>query len=182
MLPLVPLPPSHPGRPPLLLGSPPPAVAVDPGGLRDLAADAARRAMQLAQGGTDHGLDLSPDADLARRAAALVGPGAASSIDLAGLAARAGVAPRHLLRRGLAWKAGGLGALAALDEQWDPGPAAMEEGRTMLGPDARVRRNRVTAGEVQVRLGRDGCWYRYRRASDGAWDPDGPGVPAATAG
>lgn len=178
-LPLVPLPPSHPGRPPLLAGEPPAGAGVDPAGLRAVAADAAARALHLAEGGTDHGLDLPLHADLARRAAALVGPTAVGGIDLGGLAARAGVPARQLLRRALAWQAGGVGALDALDDQWDPGPVAMAEGRQLLGSPSTTRRNRVTAGDAQIRLGRDGCWYRYRRASDGGWDPDGPGVPAA---
>ena len=180
VLPLVPLPPSRPGRPPILIGEPPAGAVVDPAGLRAVAADAAARALHLASGGTDHGLDLTPDADLARRAAALVGPSAGEGVDLATLAARANLPPRQLLRRALAWQAGGVPALGVLEEQWDPGARAMAEGRRLLGGEASVRRNRATAGERQVRLGRDGRWYPYRRASDGGWDPDGPGVPAAT--
>ena len=180
-LPLVPLPPSHPGRPPLLFGEPPADVDVDPAGLRAVAADAAARALHLAGGGTDHALDLAPDADLARRAAALLGPSAGESMDLAKLAARAKLPPRQLLRRALAWQAGGAAALDVLEEQWDPGPAAMAEGRTLLGERATARRNRLTAADRQMRLGRDGWWYPYRRASDGGWDPDGPGAPAGAA-
>jgi uncharacterized Zn finger protein len=180
-LPLVPLPPSHPGRPPLLVGDPPAGVDVDPAGLRRVAADAAVRALHLAEGGTDHALDLAPDADLARRAASLIGPSAGESVDLATLAARAHLRPRTLLRRALAWQAGGLAGLDALEELWDPGPAAMAEGRALLGNQGTLRRNRVTAADRQLRLGRDGCWYPYRKASDGGWDPDGPGFPAGAA-
>lgn len=180
-LPLVPLPPSRPGRPPPLIGTPPPGVDVDPAGLRAVAADAAARALHLAGGGTGHGLDLSVAADLARRAAALVGPTAGEGVDLAKLAARGNLPARQLLRRALAWQAGGAPALEALEEQWDPGAPAMAEGRQLLGGQATVRRNRATAGDRQLRLGRDGCWYPYRRASDGGWDPDGPGVPAMVA-
>ena len=181
-LPLVPLPPSHPGRPPLLVGTPPAGVDVDPAGLRAVAADAAARALALAGGSTDHGLDLTLEADLARRAAALVGPTPTGSIDLDTLATSAGLSPRQLLRRALAWRAGGAGALDVLDGQWDPGPVAMAEGRQLLGGQATVRRNRVTAGDRQLRLGLDGWWYPYRRASDGGWDPDGPRVPATATG
>ncbi|MDA8076349.1 MAG: SWIM zinc finger family protein [Actinomycetota bacterium] len=180
-LPLVPLPPSHPGRPPLLVGEPPAGVDVDPAGLRAVAADAAARALHLAGGGTDHALDLTRDADLARRAAALVGPSAPESVDLATLAARTSLSPRQLLRRALAWQAGGAAALDVLEEQWDPGPSAMAEGRDLLGEHATLRRNRLTAADRQLRLGRDGCWYPYRKASDGGWDPDGPGLPAGAA-
>ena len=180
-LPLVPLPPSHPGRPPLLVGEPPAGVDVDPAGLRAVAADAAARALHLAGGGTDHALDLAPDADLARRAASLIGPSAGESVGLAELAARASLPPRRLLRRALAWQAGGPAGLDVLEELWDPGPAAMAEGRALLGDRATFRRNRVTAADRQLRLGRDGCWYPYRKASDGGWDPDGPGIPAGAA-
>ncbi len=180
-LPLVPLPPSHPGRPPLLVGEPPAGVDVDPAGLRAVAADAAARALDLARGGTDHALDLTRDADLARRAASLVGPSAADSVDLTTLAARANLSPRRLLRRALAWQTGGAAALDVLEEQWDPGPATMAEGRDLLGGRATLRRNRLTAADRQLRLGRDGCWYPYRKASDGGWDPDGPGIPAGAA-
>ncbi|HET9093378.1 MAG TPA: hypothetical protein VFN50_13285, partial [Acidimicrobiales bacterium] len=181
-LPLVPLPPATAGRPSLLVGEPPAGAAVELEGLRALAADAARRALDLAGGGDEHGLDLPVEADLARRAAAMVGPEAGAAADLAGLAARAGLRPRQLLRRGLAWKAGGPAALATLEESWDPPPEAMAAGRALLGGRATARRNRLTAGERQLRLGPDGRFYPYRRASDGGFDPDGPGVPAGPGG
>lgn len=181
-LPLVPLPPAHPGRPPLLVGAPPAGVDVDPAGLRAVAADAAARALHLAGGGTEHGLGLAFDADLARRAAALLGPDAGGSLTLATLAARAGLPSRQLLRRALAWRAGGAVALDVLGEQWDPGPRAMAEATQLLGGRVTVRRNRATSGDRQLRLGRDGRWYPYRRATDGGWDPDGPGVAAAGTG
>ncbi|MGZ4618828.1 MAG: hypothetical protein ACXV3F_08910 [Frankiaceae bacterium] len=43
------------------------------------------------------------------------------------------------------------------------------EGKEALGPGARVWRNRVTLGGRQLRLGRDGRWYGFARASVG-WD------------
>ena len=46
----------------------------------------------------------------------------------------------------------------------------------MFGTRARVTRNRVTAGRMQLRLGRDFLWYPYLR-SDGDWEPAGPPKP-----
>jgi len=56
---------------------------------------------------------------------------------------------------------------------WDPAPTELEPGRELLGPSARARQNRLTTGDEQLRLGRDGHWYPYRRTRSG-WDPDGP--------
>jgi len=44
------------------------------------------------------------------------------------------------------------------------------------GTPARATRNRVTAGRLQLRLGRDLLWYPYVR-SDGDWEPAGPPKP-----
>jgi hypothetical protein len=54
--------------------------------------------------------------------------------------------------------------------------------RDVSGTPARATRNRVTAGRVQLRLGRDLLWYPYVR-SDGDWEPAGPpkADPAAAA-
>ena len=73
-IPAVPLPPGRPGLPAALPVDPPPWRS----GLRDdlleLAADAASRAWEMAMGlSADAGLNLDPDADLARRAARALG-------------------------------------------------------------------------------------------------------------
>ena len=121
-------------------------------------------------------LELSRDEDLARRATTLVDPFQHRvGPDLGALARRAGVSPRTLLRRALAWRAGGLAGLETLDQQWDPGHDATAEARNFLGGGAVARRNRVTRGDSQLRFARDGRWYPYRRSSDGTWEPDGPG-------
>jgi hypothetical protein len=54
--------------------------------------------------------------------------------------------------------------------------------RGMSGTTARATRNRVPAGRVQLRIGRDLLWYPYVR-SDGDWEPAGPpeADPAAAA-
>lgn len=173
--PLPPLPPEHHGRPPILAADAPEGSGVDAGALRSLAIDAAARALDLALGGTSSGLELSLDEDLARRAAALVGPTRpGAGPDLAALAKGAGLPARELVRRALAWQAGGPASLAVLERQWDPGPAALVAGCRQLGRGALARRNRVTLGDRQLRLGEDGRWYPYRRSADRTWEPDGP--------
>ena len=174
--PALPLPPEHPGRPSILLADSSPDAALDAAALRSLAVDAAARALELALGGASSGLELTRDEDLARRAATLVGPDQHRvGLDLETLAHRAGVAPRTLLRRALAWRAGGTAALETLDQQWDPGRDTTAEARSFLGVGAVARRNRVTRGDFQLRFARDGRWYPYRRSTDGTWESDGPG-------
>lgn len=181
-IPVPPMPPARPGHPAALPADPPFWRA----GLREdllaLAADAAGRAWQLAVGlDADAGLGLDTDADLARRAARTLGTAAFTA-----LATSSGVDGRELARRGLAWQHGGMAGLELLHADWDP-PAA-EAGaldllkaaraalRDVSGTRATVTHNRVTAGRMQLRLGRDWLWYPYLR-SDGDWEPAGPPKP-----
>ena len=177
-IPAVPLPPRRPGLPA--------ALPVDPpawrSGLRDdlleLAADAASRAWEMAMGlSADAGLNLDPDADLARRAARALGTPA-----FAVLAARSGVRERDLARQGLAWRQGGLAGLESLHAAWDPAAedpdavelltAARAALRSKTGAEEDVHGNQVTAGHLQLRLGRDLRWYPYTRSDEG-WEPGG---------
>ena len=175
-LPALPLPPSRPGLPTVLGVDAPAGSGIDTAALRLLAADAAARALDLARGASSGGLELTPDEDVARwAAAALDAADGAPGIDLGTLAGRAGVRPRELLRRALAWRAGGPGCLAVLDASWDAGPEALARGRALLGPGATGRRNRLTLGERQLRLGRDGRWYPFVKRGP-TWDPDGPPI------
>jgi uncharacterized Zn finger protein len=181
-IPVPPVPPARPGHPAALPADPPSWRA----GLREdllaLAADAAARAWELALGlSADAGLGLDADADLARRAGRALGTPA-----FAVLAARSGVDGRDLARQGLAWQHGGAAGLELLRADWDP-PAAEAETADLLkaaraalrdtsGSPARTVRNRVSAGRVQLRLGRDLLWYPYV-CSDGEWEPAGPPRP-----
>ena len=145
----------------------------------ELAADAASRAWEMAVGlSADAGLSLDPDADLARRAARALGTPAFGA-----LAARSGVGPRDLARQALAWRQGGPAGLESLRAEWDP--AADDPGTARLltaaqgvlrartgAAQAVIRGNRVTAGRLQLRLGRDLRWYPYAR-SDHDWEPSG---------
>lgn len=175
--PLPPLPPlpRRALRPTVLAADPPPGSGVDAAGLLMLAADAAERALLIARGASDEARSLSVEHDLARRAARLVGsgdgPGDAASLE--DLARRAGVAVRELALWGRAWRDGGAEGLATLTESWDPDRLALAWGREIL-PHAVVRRNRLTQGEQQLRYGRDGRFYPYRKDRSGRWTPDGP--------
>ena len=146
-----------------------------------LAADAAARAFQLATGSGDGGLSLDLEADLARRAAGLLGTGHG----LAELAASAGMASRELRWWGVTWPHAGRGGLDALRTTWQPAAPDVAEGRAALerlaGQGAvRAWRNRLTRGGLQLRLGRDGQWYRFAR-SGGEWVLDGPPAPEPSA-
>jgi len=178
-IPAVPLPPRRPGSPAALPVDPPPWRSGLREDLVELAADAASRAWELATGlSADAGLSLDPGDDLARRAARALGTPA-----FAALAARSGVPPRDLARQALAWRQGGLTGLELLDAEWDPAaedPDAvelLETARAVLsvktGAAGAVLGNRITAGRLQLRLGRDLRWYPYAR-SDQEWEPSGP--------
>jgi hypothetical protein len=171
-------PPRRTGRPAVLAADPPPEFGVDVEALRALASDAAARALALLQGGVSSGLELTVEQDLARRAAALLAGGevGADTSALTELARRAGVPGRELVRRALAFRDGGAEGLAMLDEAWHPGPVALIAGRALLGPGATAQRNRVTLGDRQLRLGRDGRWYSFRKDRAGHWNPDGAPV------
>jgi uncharacterized Zn finger protein len=176
----LPAPPRRPGRPVLLLGPAPAGAEVDADALAALAGDAARRAWALAAGERDTGLDLDPVEDQARWAAALL-EGAPAAVDLDELARRSGLTPRELFLHVLAWRAGGRAGLGALLDAWDPEPAALAWARAELGPGSRATRNRVTLGHRQLRLGRDGRWYGYRKVR-GSWQPSGVEVRAGDRG
>ena len=177
-IPAVPLPPQRPGHPAALPVDPPPWRSGLREDLLELAADAASRAWEMAVGlSVDAGLTLEPDADLARRAARILGtPGFAT------LAARSGVGERDLARQALAWRQGGLAGLKLLRAEWDPAAddpdaaelltAARVVLRAKTGAAGTIEGNRITAGQLQLRLGRDLRWYPYAR-SDEDWEPSG---------
>lgn len=177
---VIPALPRHPGRPVLLLDEAPPGSGVDAAALASLGADAARRAWALASGVGEAGLELSLEEDAARWASAMV-EGLPAPVGLDVLAARTGTGRRELFRRALAWSSGGRRGLEALLEDWEPSPAELAPGRRALGPGARARANRVSLGDRQLRLGRDGRWYPYRKVR-GTWQPEGRPLEDPTQG
>jgi len=175
-LPRPPLPPARPGHPAPVGVDPPEGSGLTTDDLLALAADAAGRAWQLATGAGDGGLALGSEADLARRAAAALG-----TPRLAQLAVRSRTPERQLLRLATAWSHGGAGALDVLGPPWDPPAEVVEEARTVVaallrGQRVRADANRLSGGDVHLRYGRDGRWYRCERRG-GGWDVVAP--PAA---
>ena len=178
-IPSVPLPPRRPGTPAALPVDPPPWRSGLRQDLVELAADAASRAWEMAVGlSADAGLSLEADADLARRAARALGTPAFGA-----LAARSGVGERDLARHALAWRQGGLTGLDSLHAEWDPVADDPDAARLLTvarsalraktgAARADIQRNRVTAGRLQLRLGRDLRWYPYAQSGDG-WEPSG---------
>ncbi|MDV9200981.1 SWF or SNF family helicase, partial [Streptomyces sp. Wh19] len=82
-----------------------------------------------------------------------------------------------------AWRYGGVAALTVLEEEWTPDPEHLARARARLAeawedgerPRLRAAGNRWTAVDsgVQLRYGRDGRWWPYRKES-GRWVPAGP--------
>ncbi len=78
---------------------------------------------------------------------------------------------------------GGLTGLDSLHAEWDPVADDRDAARLLTAArsalraktgvaQADIQRNRVTAGRLQLRLGRDLRWYPYARSDDG-WEPSG---------
>ncbi|MFJ4529030.1 SWIM zinc finger family protein [Streptomyces nigrescens] len=185
-LPAAPPPVAAPGAPPVLGGGTPPAPGVEVAVLEFLIGDAAARAQRLLAEALSTGHPDSPPPpvpapgqDAVRLAAA--GPGAAIS---ARLAAGSGRDARGLASAVRAWELGGAAGLAVLEEEWTPEPEALARATGRLAaawedeetrPRLRVTRNRwtVVGGAAQLRYGRDGRWWPYRREG-GQWVPAGP--------
>ncbi|NRQ35478.1 SWF/SNF family helicase [Nonomuraea sp. NN258] len=137
-----------------------PGPGVDVEALRVLAASAASLARELLAGGPRTMLNEYQD--------------------------RVRLAAEHDLDLGLdaavqAWRHGGAGGLEALESAWNPPKRVLARAQALLDaaweaeppPGVELWRNRWTAGEQQVRYGRDGRWYPFVRR-DGEWWPAGP--------
>ncbi|MEO6628371.1 MAG: hypothetical protein ABIP03_07340, partial [Aquihabitans sp.] len=164
--------PSAPGSPAAWPADPPADAPFTAEGLQRLAADAAARAWSQLGEGTPSGLLLGPSADLARRAAALV----EAEEPLTDLARAAGETTLTLGNRAAAWRHAGEEGLAAVDEAlWRPSSAVIETGLQAfedIGADpeeVQVRSNRMTLGDVQLRVTEDGRWWRYEKRGR-SWD------------
>jgi uncharacterized Zn finger protein len=171
-LPEVPSPPRDGPLPPAPWPSAVPTGApFSDGGLRLLAADAARRAwaLRLGVGEETSGLDLSHEADLARHAAW------AESAEQRHLADRAGVTHATLESWATAWRVAGADGLAVLDEEsWTPPVVEMVSAKERIEAagtprgSLQVRGNRITIGDQQYRLSRAGRWYLFLKRA-GRW-------------
>ena len=168
--------PPHQHQPAPWPTDPPPGAPFTAAGLDSLAADAAHRAWLQLRGEGTSGLDLEPDADLARRAAELLD----DVPRFTALAHAARVRPVDLTRWAEAWENGGTAALALLDQRaWRPPVATMAEARRRVvevvgqGVSVVVTDDRITIGSRQLRLGHDGLWWRLEK-DRGRWSVTAP--------
>ncbi|MGK5628821.1 SWF or SNF family helicase [Streptomyces sp. URMC 123] len=187
-LPPLPEPPAAlegPGRPPTLQGGTEPAPGVDAAALEFLVASAAAQAWRLlgealspSHAATAPGPEPTVWEDAVRLAA--MGPDQRVSDRLAAGCDRGRADLTAAVR---AWRQGGAAALAVLEEEWSPEPEVLAHARERITatwdeervPRLRLTHNRWTAvgAGVQVRYGRDGRWWPYRKER-GRWCPAGP--------
>ena len=166
----------QPGHAPRLGVEPPEHLGFTASTLAELADDAARRAWRALRGEADTGLTDDESSDLARRGAEALG-----TARFLPLADAAGVRPRDLAADALAWEqAGGPGVRALKEPPWTPPLARMAAGRDVVvasgaSPNqVRVRNNTISvAGRTQIRLSRDGHWYRLDKQG-GRWELTAP--------
>lgn len=188
-LPALPGPPSEPGVPPVWDTDVPPPPGVDPVALRFLAArtaSAARLRLAEALGGGVGPLSPAERWTVAQDAVRLAAGAASEVVESDAvterLAAGSGRGRDQLARAVRAWRYGGSAALAVLEEEWPVEGEALARARAALEsaweederPALRARGNRWTVvGESgQLRLGRDGGWWPYRKEG-GRWVPAG---------
>ncbi|WP_407839699.1 SWIM zinc finger family protein [Streptomyces sp. DSM 116496] len=169
--------PSAVGMPPAYPADP---AAPDPLALDQLAADAAARALALLRTAEDPMAGLSRWQDAVRLASAhpTAGLTGAARALYRELARATGRSTTDLARGAAAWRQGGLPALLALEEPWDPPAGPFDRARPALLAAAqgsfRPDRNRLTGSSRQLRLGRDALWYSYEnRLGDDDWWPTG---------
>ncbi|MEV5356045.1 SWF or SNF family helicase [Streptomyces sp. NPDC052693] len=190
-LPELPALPDGPGVPPSLDAETAPAPGVDPAALEFLAARTAGRAHRLL-GEALRGVfeaELTPEQDAVRLAAGEAGQEASAGQETAPgrevadrLADGSGRGREGLAAAVRAWRLGGAQALSVLDEEWRVEGEVLARARAALDsawdaderPGLRARANRWTAtgAPVQLRLGRDGRWWPYRKEG-GRWLPAG---------
>ncbi|MFJ2832467.1 SWF or SNF family helicase [Streptomyces sp. NPDC087263] len=186
-LPALPVLPEGPGKPPSLDTEAAPAPGVDPAALEFLAAATAAEAYRLLSEALrpGHGrraveAELTPAQDAVRIAA-----GRPESAIAQRLADGSGRDARELELSVRAWRYGGVAALSVLEEEWTVEPESLARARAALEsawddderPRMHTAHNRWSAVDAtaQLRLGRDGRWWPYRKER-GLWSPAGPAV------
>lgn len=192
-LPALPELPAEPGVPPTLDTEEPPAPGIDPAALEFLAARTAVEAHRLLaealRSDPEHQAaeaELTVAQDAVRLAAG--GPAGAVAERLADGSGRGREGLETAVR---AWRLGGVAALSVLDEEWAVEGETLARARAALEsawdederPTLRAQGNRWTVVGVpsQLRLGRDGRWWPYRK-EHGRWVPaGGPAHDPATA-
>ncbi len=179
-LPALPTVPEEPGRPPVLDTETAPAPGLDVGAVESLAAWAAARAHQLLGAAVSQRPLPAPLGESQDAVRLAVG---ASTQVRARLAEGTGRGRDELELAIRAWEFGGASALDVLEEEWTPSPDEAARARAALDaawedddrPRLKAARNRWTFADSpnQLRLGRDGRWWPYRKEG-GRWTPAGP--------
>ncbi|EFL30545.1 conserved hypothetical protein [Streptomyces viridochromogenes DSM 40736] len=178
-LPALPVLPDEPGVPPSLDTETPPAPGVDPAALEFLAARTAARAHRMLAEAFRG--SFGPEPTVAQDAVRLAAGD--PDRDVADrLADGSGRGRDGLATAVRAWRYGGQDALSVLDEEWRIEGGALARARAALEsawdaderPPLRARGNRwtVVGAPVQLRFGRDGRWWPYRKER-GRWVPAG---------
>ncbi|MCX5408838.1 SWF or SNF family helicase [Streptomyces sp. NBC_00335] len=192
--------PDAPGQPPTLdteSGTEPPGLDVD--GVEFLAQAAATQAYRLlAEALAPAHAERAPQPGLTAAQDAVRLTAQAHDLRVRSRLSAASDRDRAAMDRAvLAWGFGGAQAVAVLEEDWTPDRASLARARAALAaarPDGAeadtdgdadapapvLRRIRARwtqpGGDRQLRLGRDGRWWPYRRAAD-HWLPAGPSSP-----
>ncbi|MCX4976404.1 SWF or SNF family helicase [Streptomyces sp. NBC_00620] len=191
--PLPPLPvlPERPGQSPSLDTEAAPPAEVDPAALEFLAAATAGEAYLLLAEAlrSGHGQQaVEAEPTLAQDAVRLAA-GRPERAIAQRLADGSGRDREELELAVRAWRYGGVAALSVLEDDWTVEAESLARARAALEsawdegerPRLRATRNRWTtvAAATQLRLGRDGRWWPYRKER-GRWSPAGPaaGDPA----
>ncbi|MER5470999.1 SWF or SNF family helicase [Streptomyces sp. NPDC002685] len=186
-LPALPHLPDEPGVPPSLDTEAAPGPGIDPAALEFVAASAVGEAHRLlaealASGHEQHPVEAMPtlSQDAVRLAAG--NPDEETAQRLSEGSGREREELRLAVR---AWRYGGAAALSVLEDEWAVPEEALARARATLRtawdegerPRLRMAHNRWTAAgaAAQLRLGRDGKWWPYRKER-GRWSPAGPAV------
>ncbi|MFD3499689.1 SWF or SNF family helicase [Streptomyces sp. NPDC058676] len=196
VLPPLPAPPELPeeaGVPSALDTEAAPAPGIDPAALEFLAARTAVEAHRLLGEAlrTGPGSPVVEAALTAAQDAVRLAAGTPAKAVLDRLADGSGRGREQLALAVRAWRHGGAAALAVCEEEWTVEGETLARVRAVLDsawdederPTLRARANRWTVVDApsQVRLGRDGRWWPYRKEG-GRWVPaGGPAQDPATA-
>ena len=152
--------PLQPGSLITLAAAPPSDSGIGVAELRELVEDAAARAHGVLTGDGETGLALGAGSDVVRRAA---------SGDVVAISEATKVPYVELASAAQAWRFGGAAGLRASRRTWDAPAAIMQPGVDALGPESRVRSNRVSAGRSQLRLDEDGLWWLLEADDELGW-------------
>ncbi|MGW1214463.1 SWIM zinc finger family protein [Streptomyces sp. NPDC002499] len=174
--------PASPGVPPSLDTEVPPGPGVDPAALRHLIARTAVEARRLLADVLRAGSELpgfEPELTVAQDAVRLAVDAQDEEV-LDRLAVGSGRSQEELTAAVEAWHVGGTTSLSVLEEEWSVSGETLTRARAALEsawdederPALRMRGNRwtVVGSPNQLRLGRDGRWWPYRR-QQGRWVP-----------